>query len=255
MTWHEGPMYGFDLETTGVNPEEARIVTAAVAICGPNVETVTETWLADPGIEIPDGAAEVHGITTAHAREHGQSARDVVGEVLEFLGGRQPGVPLVIFNARYDLTVLDREARRHGLAPLSQDGVVDPLVIDKHLHRYRRGSRKLDAQAEHYGARLDNAHDAGADAIAACRVAWCIGQRGQIIRRARNAIEDQQLARLEAEWATVRNDLEALHQAQARWAREQAESLEQYFRSQGKNEHVHRDWPVIPWTEPMAAAA
>jgi DNA polymerase-3 subunit epsilon len=42
--------------------------------------------------------------------------------------------------------------------------VVDPLVIDKWLDRYRKGSRKLEAICAHYGAVLDEAHDADFDA-------------------------------------------------------------------------------------------
>jgi DNA polymerase-3 subunit epsilon len=44
----------------------------------------------------------------------------------------------------------------------------------------------------------------------------------------------------------VRHDIDLLHAAQIRWAAEQAESLEAYFRSQGKDEHVERAWPVVP---------
>jgi DNA polymerase-3 subunit epsilon len=44
----------------------------------------------------------------------------------------------------------------------------------------------------------------------------------------------------------VRHDIDRLHAAQIRWAAEQAESLEAYFRSQGKDEHVERAWPVVP---------
>jgi DNA polymerase-3 subunit epsilon len=247
VLWHDGRLVAFDIETTGVDLEEARIVTAAVAVCGGGLETETLSLLADPGVEIPDEAAGVHGITTEAARAEGAPAVEVVSAVLETLRPYCGRAAIVAFNARFDLTILDREARRYGLEPLDGLLVVDPFVIDKHLHRYRRGSRKLDAQAAHYGVVLDEAHEAVADAVAAARVAWCIGKRGEVIRRARDMDEQRELDGLQAEWEAVRDDLSALHAAQVRWAAEQAESLERYFRERGKLESpVEREWPVVP---------
>jgi DNA polymerase-3 subunit epsilon len=245
--WHDGRLVAFDCETTGINVEEARIVTAAIASCGGGLETQTLTLLADPGVEIPEEASAVHGITTERARAEGKPAASVVSAVVNTLRAYTAGGnPIVGMNLRFDLTILDREARRHGIPPLVPTRVVDVLVLDKHLHRYRRGSRKLDALALHYGAELDEAHEASADAIAAARVAWCIGKRGHVIRRVRGRAEAIELNALARQWEHVRHDIDALHAAQIRWAAEQAESLEAYFRSQGKDEHVERAWPVVP---------
>jgi DNA polymerase III epsilon subunit-like protein len=217
------------------------------------------TLLADPGVEIPEEAAAIHGITTEKARGEGRPVYDVLVAVLERLTVHlRAGLPLVIFNARYDLTVLDREARRNGVVPLTERGfdlrVVDPLVLDKWLHRYRKGSRKLDAQAEHYKARLDQAHDAAADAVAAARVAWCIGKRGQVIRRVRNGGDAIELKRLQAEWEQVRDDLDRLHAAQQVWARAERARFAEYKRSIGEPEVAVRveaeDWPLTPFVAP-----
>jgi hypothetical protein len=86
------------------------------------------------------------------------------------------GCPVVGFNLCYDLTLLDRELRRHGRPPLEPGYVIDAFVLDKHVS-YRRGPRKLVDQCQHYGVRIDGAHDAAADALAAARVAWRIAQR------------------------------------------------------------------------------
>ena len=46
----------FDLETTGVDPREARIVTAFIGLIDADGELERGTdWLADPGVEIPVG--------------------------------------------------------------------------------------------------------------------------------------------------------------------------------------------------------
>lgn len=260
--WHDGRLVAFDVETTGVDVEDARIVTAAIAVCGGGLKTETLSFIADPGVEIPQEASDVHGITTAAARELGAPAGEVVADVLEALRAHTAPTeafdqsPIVAFNARFDLTILDREARRHGLQPLDGLLVVDPLVLDKHLHRYRKGSRKLDAQAAHYGAELDESHEAVADAVAAARVAWCIGKRGEVIRRVRGPREGAELAALKAEWERVRHDLRYLHGAQVVWAAAQAASLEDYFRKQGTLDGpVERAWPVVPMPEATEAAA
>lgn len=253
MTWWEGRMVAFDLETTAADPEEARIVTAAVALCGGGQPTETKTWLADPGVEIPEEAAAVHGITTEHARAEGRPAEEVVREVVTHLAVElaRSGGPLVIFNARYDLTVADRECRRYGV-PLLQDRhfnllVVDPLVIDKWLDRYRKGSRKLEAICGHYGATLDDAHDASFDALAAARLAWCVGAKGQVVRQVWNAEMGREKAALVSEWERVRGDLFHLHAAQRRWAHEQAVGLAEHFRSKGEDASgVRTEWPLIP---------
>ena len=62
----------FDLETTGLDLDTSRIVTAAVAVIDSNGEpTEVHEWLVNPGIEIPEAAANVHGITTDMARANG----------------------------------------------------------------------------------------------------------------------------------------------------------------------------------------
>ena len=56
MNFDATRMLSFDLETTSVNPKEARIVTSAlVRIDGREVDK--REMLADPGVEIPEEAA------------------------------------------------------------------------------------------------------------------------------------------------------------------------------------------------------
>jgi len=139
--WHA--LGVFDLETTGVDVETARIVTAHVGLIDMTGASIVEgAWIADPGVPIPEGAAAVHGYTTERAQAEGRPAAEVVAEIIaaiEAVFAR--GIPLVIYNAPYDLTVLDREAKRHGFASPVIGNVVDPLVIDKALDTFRKGKR------------------------------------------------------------------------------------------------------------------
>ena len=82
MTWTSDPWLGFDTETTGTSPFKDRLVTAALVLRAEERDDQVATWLADPGVEIPEQASAVHGITTEYAREHGRP----VGEVLEEVG-------------------------------------------------------------------------------------------------------------------------------------------------------------------------
>jgi DNA polymerase III epsilon subunit-like protein len=74
MSWHTGRLAAFDIETTGTDPESDRIVTAAISLVGAELPGEHHAWLIDPGIEIPAGAAAVHGITTERARAEGRDA-------------------------------------------------------------------------------------------------------------------------------------------------------------------------------------
>lgn len=170
----------FDLETTGLDLADARIVTAcAVELdANGNVVGANSEWLANPGIEIPTQASDVHGVTTEIAVRDGRPADVVVGEILETLRGFfARGLPVVAYNAPYDFTILHYEALRHGLEPLKLGAVIDPLVIDKFKDKYRKGKRRLENAAEFYKVALDDAHNATADAIAAGRVAQAIARR------------------------------------------------------------------------------
>lgn len=156
LTWTDS-LTVFDLETTGIDVETARIVTAHVGVLDRDGAVVERRdWLIDPGVEIPAGAAAVHGISTEHAVAHGAPARESIADIIETLRSALViGRPLVAYNAPYDLTLLNREARRHGLTPLdSPSPVIDPLVLDKALDRFRRGKRTLEVTAGHYGVVL-----------------------------------------------------------------------------------------------------
>lgn len=177
--WHLRPMAAFDTETTGVDPTQVRIVTAALLSLGGEIARARH-WLVNPGIPIPAEATAVHGITDERAAQGMDPAVAVEEIAREVCGAWDHGLPVVIMNAAYDLTLLDHELARHHLPTLGERGaypglVIDPLVLDRHIDRYRKGSRRLDALCEHYQVRLDDAHAADGDAVAAARVAWRIG--------------------------------------------------------------------------------
>ena len=204
MAWHRALLIGFDLETTGTDPYEARIVTGAVIEVRDGQPLGRRDWLADPGVEIPADAVAVHGISTERAAAEGRPADQVADAIADVLVTYwKTGVPVVAYNAAFDLTLLSAELRRHGLPSLrdrlggAEPGpVIDPYTIDRWADRYRRGKRNLEAVCTEYGVALDAAHNAAADALAAARLAGAIAGRHPKVA----AFGPAELHRRQIEW-------------------------------------------------------
>lgn len=213
-------MLAFDLETTAANPFEARIVTSAMVTISKAGADPLEL-LADPGVEIPEGATAVHGITTEYAREHGQPHDEVLAETIRRIqDGWGKSQALIVYNAPYDLTVL-----RNLSGNFTVDGLVyDPFTIDRIKDPYRKGKRTLTDLCTHYDVQLGNAHEATADALAAARIAW-------------------KQVRVWPELATMSG--EELMEMQAVGYYEKQISLRNYFQGQGRDgSTVNTSWPV-----------
>jgi DNA polymerase-3 subunit epsilon len=223
--WHSGVLGSYDCETTGRDPLEARLVSAAFVTS----DGRRHDFLVDPGIEIPPDTTAVHGITTAYAREHGSSPAEALEQIAELLAGHlSAGLPLVVFNAPYDLTLLERELERHGLRPLAARvgriaPVIDPLVIDKAVDRFRKGKRNLEAQCAHYGVRIEGAHDAAVDAIAAMEVAKALATRYPEVGQATP---------------------EDLHRQQEAWKQASERDFAAYRERRGEAHAPEPGWPV-----------
>lgn len=232
--WHAGPLVGFDLETTGVNTTTDRVVTAAVIhLDQAGSVSRSRQWLVDPVLPIPAAAAAVHGISTQQARAGGVPTAAAVPEIIaELESAWRAGLPVVIFNAPYDLTLLDAEAVRCGLPRLATRPwwpaawVIDPLVLDRGLDRYRPGKRTLAATAEHYRVAAEPAHCAAGDAVTAAVLARAMAAEFHLIAAA---------------------DAQTMHSAQVGWHADWAVHLQAYARSRGRaGAVVDKAWPLRP---------
>jgi DNA polymerase-3 subunit epsilon len=232
--WYEGPLAAFDTETTGVDVETDRIVSAAVVVQdAPGSRPRVTRWLVNPGVPVPAGATAVHGLTDDHLQRNGRWPSPVMEEIARELSEQAAaGRPLVVMNAPFDLTLLDRELRRHRASSLdhwfeaASLRVLDPRVLDKHLDRYRKGRRTLTDLCAHYDVVLEGAHDAAADALASMEVVRAVGRRFS--------------ARLE------RLSPSELHTLQAVWHAAQARGLQAWFARSGTPEAVDPAWPLRP---------
>lgn len=161
------PFAVVDLETTGPEPETARIVQ--VGVLQVDFGLVTGAWsaLVNPGEPIPAEASEVHGITDEHVR----GAPDWAATAPAFMRLIR-GRGLVGYNAiRYDWPILLRQLAEVGIET-QQRGVLDVMVTMKHLDRYvaGKGRHRLSAAAERWGVQAEQAHDALGD----CKTTWAL---------------------------------------------------------------------------------
>lgn len=242
MSWLEGPLAAYDSETTGVRVEEDRIVTASLIKATVKTEPVYSTWLLNPGIPIPPEATAVHGITDEEASEGWAPAEALhqINQDLQYVWSQ--GAPVVIYNAPFDLTLLDREMRRHLGYGLEVSGpVIDPLVLDKAVDQYRKGSRKLMDTCAHYNIMVpaEDAHRSEGDARAALRLAWVLINRHVIPGNPGTDYEDHPLRDL---------PLDDLHQFQAEAYHHQRTSFHAYLAKKGEApDDANTTWPLKPW--------
>lgn len=222
------PLAAFDIESSGTDVFTDFIVSATVVtIDGANVHA--DEWLLQPpdGREIPEGATNVHGITTERARAEGTPYTEgyvAIRDRLETVWAKD--YLMCIMNAAFDCSMVHHQGIALGCPPLEVGAVLDPMCVDKQLDRFRKGKRTLKALCEHYGVKLGNAHDATADALAAARLAW-------------------KMLRL-PELASF-GDVDSLMRAQAQWRADQQAGLFEYFKRQGNDEaaaSVSGEWPV-----------
>jgi len=124
---------------------------------------------------------ELTGISAENLAANGGSPAEVLAETRVAIGALvEEGVPIVLYNANYDWPLLANELARHDLGSLPEVPpaiLIDPLVLDRHVDRYRKGKRTLSTVTDHYGVPLDGAHRAAADAAATVGVARAIAER------------------------------------------------------------------------------
>jgi DNA polymerase-3 subunit epsilon len=182
MFWHDGPLAALDLEATGVDPRTARIIEVGLLRFEPDgsAEPLVDR-LVDPGVPIPAKVSSLTGIGAADIEAGGGSPIDVLTETRDAIVAlADEGVPIVIYHATYDWPLLTNELLRHRLEPLPDVPpviLIDPLVLDRHVDRFRKGKRTLSAVSDHYGVSLEGAHRAAGDAAATVGVARRIGEQ------------------------------------------------------------------------------
>ncbi len=273
--WHEQPLIAVDTETTGINPLDARVVTAAVVHLTPGQRPRPIQWLIDPGVDIPDEAAAVHGWTNDRLAQtigrpgyavrsttdsRGKPARAVIPrEAALYEIAAQIGAVMgddratIVHNAAYDLTLLEAEFTRHDVPTLTARpagirGVVDPMVIEKAFDPYRKVNYKDEAGCR--GGKVKCTPPCGSidkklESLCA-HYGIRFGATGAHDAAA-DAVAAARLARvLMSAWpSTARLKLATLHEHQVGWRRSQADGLRAYFDKNGiEHDGVDPGWPI-----------
>lgn len=149
-----GPAFAVvDVETTGLNPYEDRVVEIGIVHVGPD-GTVGDRWctLVNPGIR-DAGPTRIHGIETNWLAV-APTFQEVAGDIVHRLRGRV----LTAHNAKFDFDFIEHEFKRIGI-PLGDLKVLCTMAIADALGL----PAKLSSAAQLMGVRY-NSHTAVADA-------------------------------------------------------------------------------------------
>jgi DNA polymerase-3 subunit epsilon len=230
----------WDTETTGTDPANDRIITAAFVVRTPDRDDLVFNYLINPGIPIPPETTKVHGIDDTKVQAEGQDPKVALNELADHLTAAiTRRLPVVAYNQSFDWSMLHYELLRHGL-PTVYDRIggdpvtlIDPYVIDKKFGERPtgKGQRKLKPTAERYGVVIEDWHEAQADAVAALSIAEAQFERFPELSR----LSPQQL-----------------FAAQKQWRAKQAAGTQWWFREKATpeeggdpNKVIDGSWPLV----------
>ena len=107
-----GEVAVIDCETTGLDPQEDRVISLAVVLADLREQAQDTKHLeitVDPGMSIPADATKIHGIRDEDVRGH-DNFGEVSEQLIDFVSDR----PLMGFNVSFDKQFLNAELKRNG---------------------------------------------------------------------------------------------------------------------------------------------
>lgn len=158
------PIVWFDLETSGVNTEEDRIVEIACLKINPDGTRETKVTLINPEINIPLEASTVHGITNETVKDS-PKFKQIATSLREWFKDCDLGS----YNGNnFDIPLLSAELVRAGLEPIDWNpNLLDALSLYRHLFP----NTLSDVYKRLTGKELEGAHGALADVEATFEIA------------------------------------------------------------------------------------
>ena len=149
------PLVVFDIESTGVNARQDRIIELAAIRVEPDGTETEKCWLLNPGVPIPPETTAIHGITDDIVKDCPTFA-DAAAEIEAFFRD----CDLSGFNAdRFDIPCLEEEFARTGRNFASGDR----RHVDVQRIYHKKEPRDLTAAVKFYCGR-DHAGAHGAEA-------------------------------------------------------------------------------------------
>lgn len=152
----ERPLCFFDLETTGINITNDRIVEIAILKLNPDEKIEKKVWLVNPEMLIPKEVSEIHGITDDKVAD-APTFKEISKTIYNFIKGSD----LAGYNSdRFDIPLLMEEFLRSEL-----DFETKNLrTIDVQTIFHKMEQRNLTAALKFYcNKKLENAHSAMVD--------------------------------------------------------------------------------------------
>jgi DNA polymerase-3 subunit epsilon len=124
------PLAFFDLETTGIDPVNDRIVEISILKAQPDGTAQVKTWRINPEMPIPYESTVIHGITDEDVKDE-PTFKKASGEISSFL----EGADLAGYNSvKFDLPLLVEEFMRIGQDfDVSKRRMVDVQKIFHHM--------------------------------------------------------------------------------------------------------------------------
>jgi len=157
---------GFDLETTGFNPRQDRVVQFALVGSDSDGSHLNLNSLVDPGCRIPVESSKVHGISDSDVRGAG-----VFEEHLDSMIDLMDGAVIVGHNViAFDWRFMEMECMRVGKEMPAPLAIVDTLVVARSFGV--PGRHNLGSLCERFGISLGRSHSADADAGATLLLLW-----------------------------------------------------------------------------------
>lgn len=142
----------FDTETTGINPEEDRLIEIGCV----EIENLLPTGrefhcLIDPGREVHPDAVRVHGHTWEKLKQFPKfSDPTIVDAFLAFVGDSR----LVAHNASFDRSFINAELIRSGRPALGEGRFIDTLKLAR--SRYPGSPASLDALCRRFDISIEH---------------------------------------------------------------------------------------------------
>jgi DNA polymerase III epsilon subunit-like protein len=159
--WSSLPFFSLDVETTGLDPAGNRVVELAmVPFNMPSDETTFEQlfFVDEP---LSKEITALTGITDDMLQGQPRFAEKTQAILDKF----SKASFILAYNAKFDRPFVESEFARADLS-LPDIPWVDPFVFVCELDRYKKGKKLTDC-AKRWGVRLENAHRAKGDAMAA----------------------------------------------------------------------------------------
>lgn len=157
------PLVVLDLETTGINVSNDRIVELALVKLHPDGKRETYEKRVNPEMEIPEASSAVHGIYNKDVALC-PTFETLAPEIIEFIGDSDLGG----FNStQFDIPLLIQEFNRVNIDFEYQD----KKLLDAKIIFHKMEQRTLSAAYQFYcNKTLENAHSALADTEATLEV-------------------------------------------------------------------------------------